>query len=152
MFVRSPEASEEEKERPSLREGMHHMTRDELNRFRGVLETRESELSQLLGNRDGIVIEKVSEQVEGSHHAAERELASMNIDRMSGLHECVRAAISRIEDGTYGICLSCKRGIGRKRLEAVPWASFCIWCQEVADHLSEEALAEAMVGVARARF
>lgn len=40
----------------------------------------------------------------------------------------VRAAISRIEDGTYGTCSNCGKDIAAKRLEAMPMATRCIDC------------------------
>jgi DnaK suppressor protein len=40
----------------------------------------------------------------------------------------VQAALQRITDGTYGLCLRCGRKIGRERLEARPAADFCIDC------------------------
>ena len=39
-------------------------------------------------------------------------------------------ALRRIYDKTYGNCESCKKMISKKRLEAVPYARFCIACQE----------------------
>jgi DnaK suppressor protein len=45
------------------------------------------------------------------------------------LHE-VLAALERIDQGTYGICVDCKRPIERERLEAVPWAVRCVADQE----------------------
>ncbi len=42
----------------------------------------------------------------------------------------VRLALERIEEGTYGECLQCGKTIGEKRLEALPWTSYCIECQE----------------------
>ncbi len=42
----------------------------------------------------------------------------------------VRAALDRMEEGTYGECLQCGNIIGEKRLEAVPWTPHCIDCQE----------------------
>ncbi len=42
----------------------------------------------------------------------------------------VEEALQRIDDGTYGVCPECSQSISQKRLEAVPWASFCITCQE----------------------
>jgi DnaK suppressor protein len=42
----------------------------------------------------------------------------------------VRLALERLQDGTYGECIHCGNTIGAKRLEAVPWASSCIECQE----------------------
>ena len=39
-------------------------------------------------------------------------------------------ALQRIEQGTYGVCLECDEPISVKRLEAVPWARYCVACQE----------------------
>lgn len=39
-------------------------------------------------------------------------------------------ALRRIEKGEYGLCQMCHKEIGKKRLEVVPWAPFCIDCQE----------------------
>ena len=39
-------------------------------------------------------------------------------------------ALHRIEHGTYGVCLECEEPISVKRLEAVPWARYCVTCQE----------------------
>jgi len=38
----------------------------------------------------------------------------------------VRAALKRIEDGTYGKCAVDGEPIGEKRLESVPWTRFCL--------------------------
>ena len=40
----------------------------------------------------------------------------------------VRAALSRIEDGTYGTCSKCGKDIAPARLEAQPMATRCIDC------------------------
>ena len=42
----------------------------------------------------------------------------------------VRAALDRLDDGSFGECLQCGETIGEKRLEAVPWTPHCIACQE----------------------
>jgi DnaK suppressor protein len=39
-------------------------------------------------------------------------------------------ALRRISEGTFGECASCAAAINHKRLEAVPWAQYCIACQE----------------------
>ena len=38
--------------------------------------------------------------------------------------------LQRIEQGTYGVCMECEEPISVKRLEAVPWARYCVTCQE----------------------
>lgn len=42
-------------------------------------------------------------------------------------------ALKRIEDGSYGTCDRCGGPINPERLEAKPWATFCITCQEALD-------------------
>ena len=67
-------------------------------------------------------------------YAAERDLAIRNVDRESALLRAVKAALRRIQDGSFGVCIECEAAIARKRLAAVPWAPRCIACQEAADH------------------
>ncbi len=45
----------------------------------------------------------------------------------------VDLALAKIEDGTYGICDNCGIVIAEARLEAVPYAAFCIQCQETEE-------------------
>jgi DnaK suppressor protein len=42
----------------------------------------------------------------------------------------VEDALRRIERGNYGICHDCEEPISAKRLDAVPWAKYCVTCQE----------------------
>ena len=42
----------------------------------------------------------------------------------------VSDALHRVDTGQYGICLECEEPISPKRLEAVPWARYCVACQE----------------------
>ena len=41
----------------------------------------------------------------------------------------IHNALDRIGNDTYGICTNCENEINHRRLEAVPWAEFCIECQ-----------------------
>jgi len=42
----------------------------------------------------------------------------------------INEALERIKEGTYGICAECEKPISPKRLQAVPWAKYCVPCQE----------------------
>jgi RNA polymerase-binding transcription factor len=42
----------------------------------------------------------------------------------------VQDALQRIRQETYGVCCECEKPISSKRLDAVPWAKFCVACQE----------------------
>jgi RNA polymerase-binding transcription factor len=114
------------------------MTKTELNKYKNTLEAKKAELEQVIRNREAITIEKSPDALDEVQHAAERELAIRNLDRESSLLRNVRAALRRIDDGTYGICLHCEEDISPKRLNAVPWTPFCIQCQEAADRRGEE--------------
>lgn len=45
----------------------------------------------------------------------------------------VELALKRISTGDFGICVACGDSIGLKRLQAVPWATNCIACQEQSE-------------------
>jgi DnaK suppressor protein len=111
----------------------NEMTKSELNKHKSVLEAKRAELAHMLRNRDGIAIEKCPDSLDEVQYATERELAIRSLDRDSNLLRNVRAALDRIEDGSFGVCLHCDEDISPKRLAAVPSTAFCIVCQEIAD-------------------
>ena len=109
------------------------MNRTELEKYKTFLEAKQAELSNGIRNRDEILIEKTPDALDEVQLAGERELAIRNLDREANLLRNVRAALFRMSDGSYGICMHCEEEIKPKRLDAVPWAAFCIRCQEAAD-------------------
>ena len=115
------------------------MNKTELEKYKAMLLARQAELSKGLHNREDIAIQKSPDALDEVQLAGERELAIRNLDRESNLLRNVRAALARVADGTYGTCLHCEEDIKPKRLEAVPWAPYCIRCQEAADRNEFEA-------------
>ena len=52
-------------------------------------------------------------------------------------------ALHRIDQDTYGICMECEEPISTKRLDAVPWARFCVTCQEaIANRIADGEMVE----------
>jgi DnaK suppressor protein len=46
-------------------------------------------------------------------------------------------ALRRMDHQTYGVCPECEEPISAKRLDAVPWARYCVTCQEaIADRIA----------------
>ena len=109
------------------------MTKSEINKFKTMLATKQSELAPQLRKRDGIAIQKTPDALDEIQLASERDLMTRNLERESKLLREVRAALTRIQDGTYGACLNCEEEIGSRRLQAVPWTPLCITCQEQDD-------------------
>lgn len=109
------------------------MTKAELEKYKNILEAKQAELTGALRNRDEIVIEKAPDALDEVQLAGERELAIRNLDRDSNMLRQIRRALARIADGSFGVCLHCEEDISPKRVNAVPWAAYCIKCQEQVD-------------------
>jgi DnaK suppressor protein len=114
------------------------MTETEVNRFRAVLTAKVAELERFTRNRDGITVERSADQLDEIQAASQRALAVSNLDREFNQLRDARAALRRIQEGSFGTCQECDEDIHSKRLAAVPWATFCIRCQEAADRDLEE--------------
>ena len=63
----------------------------------------------------------------------ERELDMTFEENDRELLEDVRAALARLEAGTYGTCTRCGSQIPDARLQAVPTATLCIQCKEAEE-------------------
>ena len=69
--------------------------------------------------------------------AMEREKSLLLAQRGGDYIDYLNEALQRIEDGTFGICRTCKNPIGRGRLEAVPTATQCISCKSNREGASD---------------
>jgi RNA polymerase-binding transcription factor DksA len=56
----------------------------------------------------------------------ERELGLTTLTIVEGELKDIDDALRRLDDGTYGICEECGKPIDEARLEAVPWARYCV--------------------------
>lgn len=99
---------------------------------------------QLLSLREEYT-QRIDAIQEDTHHKnepvekdfAEQATQSENDDVLAALDDeaqhmvmHIDAALSRIDEGTYGICTSCSEPISEQRLQAVPYAKLCIDCAE----------------------
>ena len=109
------------------------MKQTELNTLRTILSTKRADLARAAGKREGIVIERTADALDETVFAAERELTTRSLELNLALVRKIDAALGRISDGTYGVCMECEEEISQKRLNAMPWATLCIACQELAD-------------------
>jgi DnaK suppressor protein len=97
------------------------------------LESKLKLLATANGWRDAIQVAATSDVIDKTQQAYERELASRGLDRQAAEAREIRAALERIRDGNYGICLECEEEISEKRLAAVPWTALCLACQHKAE-------------------
>lgn len=110
--------------------------------YRQQLETQRQQLLTQIAQQRGGAKSRVEVAAEHFAHAedspaqvntardlefalSEHELAELN---------AIDAALQRLQDGEYGICIDCDTRIPDARLQAAPEAARCIHCQEKAEH------------------
>jgi DnaK suppressor protein len=113
------------------------MDKKKLETFRKRLETRRQELRHMVtrNQQDGRTADD-----EATQDVADRAASSYNKEFLFSqsnndrqLLSMVDSALARINEGSFGECVSCGKEINAKRLEAVPWTRHCIACQEKAE-------------------
>ncbi len=62
--------------------------------------------------------------VEAENDEVLEKVGSMAVDEIRK----IKAALSKMDAGTYGVCETCDKKISPKRLEALPYATNCIDC------------------------
>lgn len=113
------------------------MTQTALKTFRKALKDKRAEIG--LTNREEMVIQNSPDLLDQIQQAGERDYAIGHLERVSSRLQEVDTALRRMDAGEYGVCIHCGDDINLKRLAAVPWTSFCIGCQEVADRRNKSA-------------
>lgn len=113
------------------------MTNVEVTHFRTIL--RDSQRESAIGaqNRQALAIEASPDELDRIQNSHERDYAIGSLERRTSRLREVQNAMYRLDAGLFGICASCEKQIHSKRLAAVPWAQFCIVCQEAEDRAQE---------------
>src|SRR3990170_4593755 len=109
------------------------MNKRDLRKFRSILEQKREAIVSSTGKKTHW------ENMENTRHgdfvdqASDDNEVHVNIRLLqtdAKLLRAIEAAISRIDHGTFGVCISCEEDISQARLKAVPWTSVCIACKE----------------------
>lgn len=116
----------------------------EMARYRALLETRKAAIlesfndyrarSQGLGE-DGT--QDIGDQAANSYN---KEFFLSLSEEQRGQIKAIDEALRRIGRVVYGICASCGDEIESRRLNAVPWSSLCLRCQDAHDQVRPEAM------------
>ncbi len=109
------------------------MQQRDIEQLRKRLEFQRHEVLQILRRLDR---ETKSLDVDSTQDSADRGLISSSreslFERSSQRRTVLRlieAALKRIADGSFGVCIGCGDEIQSQRLEALPWTQFCLRCQ-----------------------
>jgi len=49
----------------------------------------------------------------------------------------IEAALTRMQEGKYGVCAVCGNPITPRRLDALPWTQYCLRCQQARERRAE---------------
>lgn len=117
------------------------MTSAELQRIQKKLQ---SERDQLLVSLQRLTAETRDSDPEDPQDVGDFCLNSLSKEHLfqqrslvQGRLRMIEAALSRVDEGSFGTCQSCGDEIPTRRLEVLPWACNCIHCQE---HLEQRHL------------
>ena len=116
--------------------------------FRHLLEEERGRLEATIANLNRNLAESQKESIQelSSYDQHSTDLGSETLERSKdvGLRDnaklqltMVQEAMERLEDGTYGICESCGQPIDLDRLRAMPAATTCVRCKELAEEEAE---------------
>ena len=107
----------------------HVVTPFEIVKLESALAARARDLARSLAERNQITIERSADEVDNALQAAERESSAQALSQDLRLLRQVEAARDRLRASTYGVCLRCEESIAPQRLQAIPWAPYCLSCQ-----------------------
>ena len=71
------------------------------------------------------------DEVEFATRTAEQDVTAATASLRSRMLRDIEGALKRVASGTYGRCEGCSGEISPSRLKAIPWARYCLICQEL---------------------
>jgi DnaK suppressor protein len=71
------------------------------------------------------------DEVEFAIRTAQQDLTAATLELRSRMLKEVENALRRVAGGSYGVCEGCSEEISANRLKAIPWARYCLTCQEL---------------------
>ena len=108
-----------------------NITKTMIKSIRKDLLQKQSELTE-----NAIRVDLLDPSAQGSDEVdiAQTHILNDMMERLSqrdkDLLRKISRALTRIEEGTFGVCESCEESIGEKRIEAAPLATLCVGCAE----------------------
>ncbi|SFV53695.1 C4-type zinc finger protein, DksA/TraR family [hydrothermal vent metagenome] len=113
------------------------MQESELNYFKEILESRKK---QIEANLSGVNVElnelsNLDLKDEGDHASVNNNsmVESVIYEQQADELKAIEKALSKIANGTYGICEMCEDDIGFQRLKVKPHAIYCIDCRAIVE-------------------
>jgi DnaK suppressor protein len=109
----------------------------ELEKYRRLLEEKKASLSQEIAktrdHEEETTEESTQDIADRAVSSYTREFLYSLTDTERGTLVLIDEALVRLTEGGFGSCVNCSAAVSEKRLTAVPWARYCVDCQELAE-------------------
>ena len=132
--VRPKETAKEREARERRQEVLHKML---LSKRQEIIREIEESLGQSLTEDQQRRLESARDVGDQALMDLERELGISLMEMRNRRRQSIDEALTRLHEGTYGICAECGIEISEKRLQAVPFAKLCVECQSRAELLEK---------------
>jgi len=121
-----------------VRKGEKHWTEAELKKVRQQLQSDVDGLTADINEAESAIAERLSDAVgDAGDDPADAGAKTFQREHELALTQNARElltastrALSRIDNGTFGVCESCGQPIGKARLQAFPRATLCVTCKQ----------------------
>ncbi|RYC12030.1 TraR/DksA family transcriptional regulator [Ciceribacter ferrooxidans] len=101
----------------------------DIKKYENILRQRHLEILARLNKIDADLSEQKSPDFEDQATQAENDEVLEEFGQVGETElKAIDAALKRIEQGTFGICVTCGQPISEERLDAVPHTPFCQDC------------------------
>lgn len=102
-----------------------------------LLRQRQGILNHLDSEAEGVRELLEDEDPKDAIDLAAEDVNKQNLEALSVVEsrrlQLIENALARLQNGHYGVCMECSQKIPRARLEAIPYALFCVSCQSKRD-------------------
>ena len=110
------------------------MTESNLDKTKdSLIAERETLLAKLGGNDLSVDASETPDPVDLAVRNYSKNVMLAVSENESRQVVLINEALARIADKEYGTCQNCEKEINPKRLAAVPWARYCLECQELVE-------------------
>jgi DnaK suppressor protein len=132
--VRPKESAKEREARERRQEALHKML---LGKRQEIMREIEGSLGQSLTEDQQRRLESARDVGDQALMDLERELGISLMEMRNRRRQSIDEALTRLNEGTYGICAECGVEISERRLQAVPFAKLCVECQSRVELLEK---------------
>src|SRR6476646_8392396 len=126
LAAKPKESAKEREARERRREALQQML---MGKRQEILKEIEGSLGQSLTEDQQRRLESARDVGDQALMDLDRELGISLMEMRNRRRQAIDEALTRLAEGTYGICAECGVEISERRLEAVPFAKLCVECQ-----------------------